>query len=187
MIARQKMSQIEWKTIEIRASKVGNVSPFSCPGDQVEHRTRFYKSSTLISRGVLRVQRSRWHSSGSADLSEQRVELDRRVLDFVVGLDTEINELVEGSELYSPKVDLDDVVLPAADKKKLCDLCEAFGYLAPYARKTGLFEHALPYGSGFIVLLCGPSGTGQGRKRVIQRRFNVGVLEAVSKRKASTL
>ena len=28
---------------------------------------------------------------------------------------------------------------------------------------------------------------GQGRKRVIQRRFNVGVLEAVSKRKASTL
>ena len=27
------MSQIEWKTTEIRASKVGNVSPFSCPGD----------------------------------------------------------------------------------------------------------------------------------------------------------
>ena len=26
------MSQIEWKTIEIRASKVGNVSPVSCPG-----------------------------------------------------------------------------------------------------------------------------------------------------------
>ena len=33
MIARPKMSQIEWKTIEIRASKVGNFSPFSCPGD----------------------------------------------------------------------------------------------------------------------------------------------------------
>ena len=27
----------------------------------------------------------------------------------------------------------------------------------------------------------------QGRKRVIQRRFNVGVLEAIPKRKASTL
>ena len=33
MIARPKMSQNEWKTIEIRASKVGNLSPFSCPGD----------------------------------------------------------------------------------------------------------------------------------------------------------
>ena len=33
MIARPKMSQNEWKSTEIRASKVGNVSPFSCPGD----------------------------------------------------------------------------------------------------------------------------------------------------------
>ena len=32
MTARPKMSQNEWKTTEIRASKVGNVSPFSCPG-----------------------------------------------------------------------------------------------------------------------------------------------------------
>ena len=30
-------------------------------------------------------------------------------------------------------------------------------------------------------------GKGQGRKRVIQRRFNVGVLEAISERNASTL
>ena len=146
------------------STTVGALLSIFCPDsfrDQVEHRTRFYKSSRLISRGVLRVQRSRWHSSGSADLSEQRVELDRRVLDFVVGLDTEINELVEGSELYSPKVDLDDVVLPEKDKSTLLDLCEAFGSLGAYSRKTGLFENALPYGSGFIVLLCGPSGTGK--------------------------
>ena len=32
MIARPKMSQNEWKTTEIQASKVGNFSPFSCPG-----------------------------------------------------------------------------------------------------------------------------------------------------------
>ena len=29
-----------------------------------------------------------------------RIILDRRVLDWVVGLDSEINELVEGSDLY---------------------------------------------------------------------------------------
>ena len=32
MIARPKLSQNEWKTTEIQASKVGNLSPFSCPG-----------------------------------------------------------------------------------------------------------------------------------------------------------
>ena len=35
MIARPKMSQNEWKATEIRASKVGNFSPFSCPGDEL--------------------------------------------------------------------------------------------------------------------------------------------------------
>ena len=34
---------------------------------------------------------------------------------------------------------------------------------------------------------CGDASWGQGRKRVIQSRFNVGVLEAMSERKASTL
>ena len=38
-----------------------------------------------------------------------------------------------------------------------------------------------------LVAACGRAGVMQGRKRVIQRRFNVGVLEAVSERKASTL
>lgn len=32
------------------------------------------------------------------------MEVDRRTLDFVVGLDTELNELVEGSHLYTPQV-----------------------------------------------------------------------------------
>ena len=32
MIARSKMSQIEWNAVEIPTSKVGNVSPFSCLG-----------------------------------------------------------------------------------------------------------------------------------------------------------
>ena len=36
MIARPKMSQNEWKTTEIRASKVGNFSPFSCPGPKAD-------------------------------------------------------------------------------------------------------------------------------------------------------
>ena len=35
------------------------------------------------------------------------VELDRRMLDFIVGLDTEFSELVEGSHLYTSSVKLD--------------------------------------------------------------------------------
>lgn len=101
-----------------------------------------------------------------------------QVLDFVVGLDTEINELVEGSELYAPKVDLDDVVLPAGDKRRLVELSEAFFSLAGYARSSGLFDEAVPYGHGFIVLLCGPSGTGKTMTvHGVARRLNKRVLQ----------
>lgn len=166
------------------STTVGALLAIFCPegfADQVSHRRRFYKGATLVRRGVVRLQRSRWHSSGSADLTEQRVELDRRVLDFVVGLDTEIDELVEGSELYAPTTHLEDVVLPKKQKAQLMELCGAFFNLAAHAKRTGLFERAVPYGNGFVVLLCGPSGTGKTmtvhgvarelKKRVLQVDF----------------
>ena len=46
MIARPKMSQIESKPIEIRASKVGNFTPFSCPGRTSRITTRPTPTST---------------------------------------------------------------------------------------------------------------------------------------------
>jgi len=49
---------------------------------------------------------------------DQLVELDRKILDYIVGLDTEMNDLVEGSDLYTPQVSFDDVVLPK-EKKEL--------------------------------------------------------------------
>ena len=36
-----------------------------------------------------------------------QVEIDRRMLDFCVGLDTEFSEIVEGSHLYYPKTKFD--------------------------------------------------------------------------------
>lgn len=33
-------------------------------------------------------------------------------MDFIVGLETEFNELVEGGHLYSPHVNLSQVILP---------------------------------------------------------------------------
>ena len=51
-------------------------------------------------------------------------------------------------------------------------------------RPHGFGEFRMDTGA---VVYEGEWSRGQGRKRVIQRRFNVGVLEAIPKRKASTL
>ncbi len=62
---------------------------------QIANRNYFYRSGKLLSNGIIGLNRSRWHQS-SGDLTDQRISLDRRVLDWAVGLDSEINELVEG-------------------------------------------------------------------------------------------
>lgn len=126
---------------------------------QVAHRVYFYKSSRLLSRGLIKLHRGRWHSS-SGDLVDQRVELDRRVLDWVVGLDTEINELVEGSDLYSPKVNLEQVVLPPEHKHNILETVESYEKFCAY-RKKHTTNETITYGAGLVMLLCGASGTGK--------------------------
>lgn len=48
-----------------------------------------------VSEGLLNVSDPPLHSRGN--FLDSVVELDRRLLDYIVGLDTEINELVDGS------------------------------------------------------------------------------------------
>ncbi|DAZ96137.1 TPA: hypothetical protein N0F65_008716 [Lagenidium giganteum] len=127
--------------------------------EQVAHRVYFYKSSRLLSRGLVKLHRGRWHST-AGDLVDQRVELDRRVLDWVVGLDTEINELVEGSDLYNPKVQMDQVVLPEDHKSTILRTVESYEAFRKYKKKSGL-EDSISYGAGLVLLLCGASGTGK--------------------------
>lgn len=127
--------------------------------EQVAHRVYFYKSSRLLTRGLVKLHRGRWHST-AGDLVDQRVELDRRVLDWVVGLDTEMNELVEGSDLYYPKVQLDQVVLPEEHKTTILQTVESYEAFRKYRKKSGL-EETMSYGAGLVLLLCGASGTGK--------------------------
>lgn len=67
------------------------------------------------------------------------VELDRRLLDYIVGLDTEINELVDGSvskmikivitikqDLYVPDTTLSDVALPIDQRQLLLNTFDSF-------------------------------------------------------------
>lgn len=127
--------------------------------EQVAHRVYFYKSSRLLTRGLVKLHRGRWHST-AGDLVDQRIELDRRLLDWVVGLDTEMNELVEGSDLYNPKVKMEQVVLPEDHKTTILQTVESYEGFRKFRKKSGL-EDTISYGAGLVLLLCGASGTGK--------------------------
>ncbi|KAL3696624.1 hypothetical protein R1sor_010700 [Riccia sorocarpa] len=127
---------------------------------QVLARTYFYKSSKLVSRGLIKLRPTPYARGGRGDLMDQQVELDRRMLDWIVGLDTEMNELVEGSHLYTPKIAMEQVVLPAEQKEMLLKTVENFAKFRLYRKRAGL-EDIMSYGAGLVILLCGASGTGK--------------------------
>ncbi|KAK3261535.1 hypothetical protein CYMTET_29558, partial [Cymbomonas tetramitiformis] len=142
---------------------IGDVLMTLCPSfrEQVAHRHAFYASSPLVQRSILIVVRGRV-SSGAADLTSFSVGVDRRMIDWICGLDTEVGELIEGSNLYAPQTEFEHVVMPAETKALMLRTVESHAALQRWSRShrselSGIWD----YGQGVTLLLCGPSGTGK--------------------------
>ena len=141
-----------------RGCNVGTLLRAFCDSfeEQIRSRSYFYKNSKLIKEGIIKI------SGGSGlddDLMDSYVTIDRRMLEFALGLDTEFSELVEGSHLYFPKVNMDQVVLPDDTKKLILSTVENFEGFKRARKNMGLDE-AFSYGGGIVMLFFGASGTG---------------------------
>lgn len=69
----------------------------------------------------------------------QGVDIDRRMLDFLCGLDTEFSDMVDGSHLYFPSaVQLEDVILPQDQKKLIVETVENFAAYKKIRKSLGL-------------------------------------------------
>eukprot|EP00667_Euglena_gracilis_P001253 EG_transcript_1254 len=123
---------------------------------RVANRSRFYKSATLVKTGMVLVS----DKPAFGDLMDCPVDLDRRMLDYLVGLDTEFNEIVEGSHLYAPRVRLEQVILPPDQKALVMATVANFDAFSAAKRKYGM-EDVISYGGGLVLLFHGASGTGK--------------------------
>ena len=124
--------------------------------DQIKNRRHFYKSAVLVREGILVLHGDEL----GADLTQTLAEIDRRMLDFVVGLDTEFSELMDGSHLYTPTVTVAEVVLAEAKKKLVLDTVSHFDTFTQASKDLEL-DKRLHYGRGMVLLFYGPSGTGK--------------------------
>lgn len=119
-------------------------------------RKSFYKSGVLIREGIIFVS----DADFMEDLSQMQVDIDRRMLDFLIGLDSEVAEIVDGSHLYVPNVDIDSVVLPAADKKRIMEVVMNFEATKRKREEYGM-EEKYSKGFGSVILAYGKPGTGK--------------------------
>lgn len=84
----------------------------------------------------------------------------RGIFDFLVGLDTEFSESINGSHLYSPNVSLDDVVLPEATKARFGGSICMYNGMKDVSDKYEVGKN-ISYGFGQVLLFYGSSGTGK--------------------------
>jgi hypothetical protein len=140
-------------------TKVGDllVAYFESFSDQVSKRTYFYRSSTLLRKGLIKF-RDVYRNPN--DLTDTEVKLDRRVLDCIVGLDKESSEISHGSHLYEPKVSFDAVVLPGKLKETITKAVTHFEQFRTYRKHHPDFVEAIAYGVGLTLMFCGKSGKG---------------------------
>eukprot|EP00731_Ephydatia_muelleri_P032086 Em0023g593a len=139
-------------------STIGDLLRLFCTSlqEQIKHRTYFYKSATLVQEGMIQV-----NSVGlTGDPASAMVEIDRRMLDFCVGLDTEFSEIVEGSHLYYPKTKFEQVVLSKEQKSLIFSTVSNFESFKRCRKRMGL-DDAITYGAGMVMLFHGSPGTGK--------------------------
>eukprot|EP01065_Artemidia_motanka_P012879 TRINITY_DN17102_c0_g2_i1.p1 TRINITY_DN17102_c0_g2~~TRINITY_DN17102_c0_g2_i1.p1 ORF type:complete len:1017 (+),score=196.23 TRINITY_DN17102_c0_g2_i1:457-3051(+) len=140
---------------------VGTLIGVHLPDDlhkQMAQRRSFYRQAPLVRSGIVRVANR--SALGTGDLMDCSVEMDRRMLDFCVGLDTEFCELVDAANLYQPSVSLDRVILPEALKSLIVGTVENYARFRAYRKRVGL-EDLLEYGRGIVLLFHGLPGTGK--------------------------
>jgi len=138
---------------------------------QVEARRYFYNHSTLVTEGMVRVAepslRMRSSSASTTDIMDCAVELERRLLDHIVGLDTTLSEIQEGTEIYEPQPDTDSVSLPLDQKEIILRTVQHHELLQKQLAGYG-FDNGSSGGAGktfkaggCVLLFFGKSGTGK--------------------------
>ena len=145
-------------TKKYRITDIGTILGIHLPGslrDQMQHRKSFYKKGPLIKSGIIRV-----NERFSSDLMECTVEIDKRMLDYVVGLDTEFQDLADGTNLYTPQVNIDQVVLPDSLKSLIVSTIETSARARQFQESINLGDR-ISYGTGLVMMFHGPPGTGK--------------------------
>eukprot|EP00930_Biecheleria_cincta_P002910 TRINITY_DN103872_c0_g1_i1.p1 TRINITY_DN103872_c0_g1~~TRINITY_DN103872_c0_g1_i1.p1 ORF type:complete len:954 (-),score=187.53 TRINITY_DN103872_c0_g1_i1:357-2831(-) len=122
---------------------------------QISNRKAFYKDAVLVRNNIIHVG-----SNGvRRDLASCPVEIDRRMVDFIVGLDSEVHQLVDGSHLYMPQTKMDAVVLPEESKKLITKTVNSFSLFRRSKSQFSLEETISA--TGLVMLFYGDSGTGK--------------------------
>ena len=90
--------------------------------EQMTARRHVYRHAPLLQDALIDLHTARLRD----DVLHSTVRIDQRMVDDLVGLETEATALVEGSHLYRPTMDLSRVILPEEQKQLILETITGF-------------------------------------------------------------
>jgi len=127
--------------------------------DRVRRRAVFASTSRLCANHLVLVEVGS-RIVAPEDLLNAQIRIGQQTFAFLVGVPSLGDEFLEFTSLEEPKVELDQVVLPQADKHRILSVIERHDtYLA--ARRDWGFDDVIRYGRGVLMLFHGKPGTGK--------------------------
>ena len=127
--------------------------------DRIRLRRRFSPKATIFARDLAKIDMGHRYDNPK-DLLIAEVTLSDRTFSYLVGDESLSAEFMEFSSVEEPKVTLDQVVLPEAEKQRILSVVERHDrYLS--CRKEWGFDDLIRYGRGVLMLFHGKPGTGK--------------------------
>jgi len=125
--------------------------------EQVKAKKYFLKSSKLVRSGFISINNN---GDIHKNLLQCDIELDNRIVEYLIGERLDISDYIDGSYLYKPKISLDNVVLTKEVKERVVSTIENFPTFLK-AKKGLEFSDVIEYGNSLVMLFVGHSGTGK--------------------------
>lgn len=153
-----------------RLLTVGFVIFVLCNGlhQRVEARQSFLPSSPLIAHSVVSLsppdsvfRSDTPRTMFNSDLVNYLCDIDRKIVDLLVGKEISAAELVPGSTVISPSVCLDRVVLPRATLDTVFSRLNHFSLVKECKQQCHFGDGLGESKGGLVILFYGPSGTGK--------------------------
>ena len=127
--------------------------------ERIRLRHHFSPKAMLFSRDLARLDMGHRYDNPK-DLLIAEITLCDRTFNYLVGDETLSSEFMEFSSVEEPKVELDQVVMPEADKQRILSVVERHDQYLQCRRDWG-FDDLIRYGRGVLMLFHGKPGTGK--------------------------
>lgn len=127
------------------------------PIQQVQAKKYFLKNAKLLKTGILQVEQT---DSLNQDIFNNDVDLDNRLVEYLIGENYDISDYIEGSFLYHSGIDINNVILPDEIKEKVLTTITNFPEFLK-AKNHLQFSEVVEYGNALAMLFVGKSGTGK--------------------------